>query len=118
MSTTELADLLGISTVKVESDRRKGQGPPFLRMDGRSIRYERTVVLQWIVQHTVQPVRPPFQHPDPANLKIVPSDDPEKPWALVSDDPEWVALSIKGTGVVLRFTTYELAEAWKDKQRA
>lgn len=117
MSTAELSTLLGISMVKAAADRRKGLGPPFVRYDGRSIRYERAAVVLWISEHTVKPARPHFEHPDPSHLEIVPADDPEKPWALWSDDPGWVALSIKGTGIVLRFPTHEAAQAWKDKQR-
>jgi len=58
MSTTELAAYLGISKIKAVSDRARGLGPPFVRFDGRSIRYEKTAVDKWIAEHTIQP-KPP-----------------------------------------------------------
>ncbi len=55
MDTGELARYLGISKIKAISDRARGLGPPFVRYDGRSIRYERTAVDKWIAEHTVHP---------------------------------------------------------------
>ncbi len=55
MDTAQLAEYLGISKIKAVSDRARGLGPPFVRYDGRSIRYRRSEVDQWVTERTVQP---------------------------------------------------------------
>jgi excisionase family DNA binding protein len=55
LNTAELAAYLGVSKIKLVSDRARGAGPPFVRFDGRSIRYERAAVDRWVAEHTVQP---------------------------------------------------------------
>lgn len=47
--TCELAYLFGCSTRKLEKQRVKGGGPPFVK-DGRSTRYIRGVCLEWRAQ--------------------------------------------------------------------
>ena len=54
LTTRQLADYLGMSIVKINNDRARGFGPPYMRVD-RVIRYRRTDVDEWIKEHTITP---------------------------------------------------------------
>lgn len=58
------------------------------------------------------------EEPDPSKLRIIPIDDGRFRWALFSDDPAWLALSDRGTGIIMRFESKKAAHAWKDYQIA
>lgn len=59
MNTRQLAEYLGVSKIKLVSDRARGVGPPFVRLDGRSIRYERAAIDLWVKGRTIQPGQQP-----------------------------------------------------------
>lgn len=54
MTTDELAAYRGMSRQAVDTERWRGQGPPFVR-DGRRVRYRRADVDAWIAARVVQP---------------------------------------------------------------
>jgi hypothetical protein len=54
LTTPQLANWFGTTTQKVEGDRRKGIGPPFVQMAGRDIRYSRGTVRKWLEQRVRQ----------------------------------------------------------------
>lgn len=54
--------------------------------------------------------------PDPDKLRVIKIRDGQFRWALFSDDPAWLPLTERGTGIVMRFKTRERAEAWRSHQ--
>mgnify|MGYP001561024974 CR=1 FL=1 len=58
-----------------------------------------------------------IHYPDPSLLHVILLAEPERPWALYSDNPEWVKLSIRKTGIVARFPTRTAAQDWLDDKR-
>jgi predicted DNA-binding transcriptional regulator AlpA len=48
VSEAETAALLGIAPRTLQEWRRKGAGPAFIRLTGRSIRYRQADVLAWV----------------------------------------------------------------------
>lgn len=53
LTTEQLAELLGLRTNTIEGWRLKGQGPRFCKL-GRSIRYRRSDVEDWINDNIYQ----------------------------------------------------------------
>ena len=54
LNTKEAAAVLGMSTQWLEIGRCKGYGPPFTKI-GRSVRYLRSVLIDWALKHTKDP---------------------------------------------------------------
>ena len=52
LSTAELAQWLGCSAQWLEIGRGKNYGPKFVRVTGRTIRYRRADVLEWLETRT------------------------------------------------------------------
>lgn len=52
--TRTTAAYLGVSEKKLEADRLKGIGLPYVKM-GRSVRYQPAVVRAYVARHTVSP---------------------------------------------------------------
>jgi len=52
LTTQELADYLGFSPEKLKSMRRRDQGPPWIRVSPREIRYELAAVNAWLIANT------------------------------------------------------------------
>jgi predicted DNA-binding transcriptional regulator AlpA len=48
LSTSDLAEWLGVSVQWVEIGRSKGWSPPFIKLSPRRIRYRRESVLEWL----------------------------------------------------------------------
>jgi predicted DNA-binding transcriptional regulator AlpA len=48
LSTSQLAQWLGVSIQWLEIGRHRGYGPQFIRVTGRIIRYKRSDVLAWL----------------------------------------------------------------------
>lgn len=48
ISTSDLAEWLGVSVQWVEIGRSKGWSPPFIKLSPRRIRYRRQAVLEWL----------------------------------------------------------------------
>ena len=48
LSTTEAGELIGLSRDALEQRRSRGNGPPFVRLSPRCIRYRRRDVLAWL----------------------------------------------------------------------
>ena len=48
MTTVEVAELLHVSPGTVENWRYKNMGPPFVRLNGRFVRYRRTDVVAFL----------------------------------------------------------------------
>jgi hypothetical protein len=57
LSTQQLADLLGITRDALEQLRRRGSGPPFVRVSPRMIRYRRVDVEAFFAARVEQPGR-------------------------------------------------------------
>jgi excisionase family DNA binding protein len=57
LSTQQLADLLGITRDALEQLRRRGGGPPFVRVSPRMIRYRRADVEAFFAARVEQPGR-------------------------------------------------------------
>jgi len=55
MSTLEVAYLLGVSPRTVEDWRADGRGPKYIVIEGRKVRYRRSVVQAYLEARTVQP---------------------------------------------------------------
>jgi hypothetical protein len=49
LSTSDLAEWLGVSVQWVEIGRTKGWSPPFIKLSPRRIRYRREAVLEWLL---------------------------------------------------------------------
>jgi predicted DNA-binding transcriptional regulator AlpA len=52
MTTSELAEMLGISVQWLEIGRSKSYGPPFVRLSPRRVRYNRSDVIAWLAERT------------------------------------------------------------------
>jgi predicted DNA-binding transcriptional regulator AlpA len=48
LSTRELADLLGVSQQWLELGRKRGYGPPWVRLGPHTIRYPYGKVIKWL----------------------------------------------------------------------
>jgi predicted DNA-binding transcriptional regulator AlpA len=48
LSTAETADLIGISATSLNRLRRRGDGPPAVRINSRVYRFRRSDVDQWL----------------------------------------------------------------------
>ena len=57
LSSQQLADLLGITRDALEQQRRRGNGPPFVRISPRMIRYRRSDVEAFFASRVEQPGR-------------------------------------------------------------
>jgi predicted DNA-binding transcriptional regulator AlpA len=55
LSTTEAADLTGLSPEWFFLARKKGDGPPYLRVTSRIVKYDRDDLLNWFRQFRVEP---------------------------------------------------------------
>jgi predicted DNA-binding transcriptional regulator AlpA len=52
LTTTEVAEFLGLSTQWVEIGRHKGYGPRYLKLNTRRVRYRRADILEWLRQRS------------------------------------------------------------------
>ena len=52
LTTTQVAEWLGVSEPWLEIGRHKGYGPPFVAIAPRLIRYPRSSVLAWLHERT------------------------------------------------------------------
>jgi predicted DNA-binding transcriptional regulator AlpA len=52
LTTEQVAEWFGLSTQWVEVGRHKGYGPPFTRISGNCIRYQRAAVREWLGQRS------------------------------------------------------------------
>jgi predicted DNA-binding transcriptional regulator AlpA len=59
ITTSELAEWLGVSTQWCEIARHKGVGPKWIACSTRRIRYRRSDVLAWLAERTRQSTREP-----------------------------------------------------------
>jgi predicted DNA-binding transcriptional regulator AlpA len=57
LTTTEVAEWLGVSQVWLEIGRHKGYGPPFVTIAPRLVRYLRSSVLAWLYERSHQCTR-------------------------------------------------------------
>ncbi|WP_158308156.1 helix-turn-helix transcriptional regulator [Roseobacter litoralis] len=53
MTTPECAEFLGVGKDVMFEWRKNGEGPPYLHMTARTIRYDRDDVLAWARSHRV-----------------------------------------------------------------
>ena len=51
----EAAARLGLKSQTLSVWRCHGQGPPFVRLSGRAVRYEAAALEQFIVERTIEP---------------------------------------------------------------
>lgn len=54
LSTTEAAELTGISPEWFFLSRKSGDGPPYLRVTSRIVKYDRDELLGWFRQFRVE----------------------------------------------------------------
>lgn len=54
MDTKQLSKVLGVPVPTIATWRHNGNGPRFLRLGGRVIRYRKTDVLRWIASSVVE----------------------------------------------------------------
>lgn len=52
LTTRQAADLLGFEPRTMEELRRKGSGPPFIRLSSRSVRYRLDALERWLEERT------------------------------------------------------------------
>lgn len=55
MTTLEVADLLRVSPRTIEDWRADGRGPEYIVIEGRKVRYRRSVIRAYLKARTVQP---------------------------------------------------------------
>lgn len=55
VTEVEIAPVVGLSPKTLSNMRSRGEGPPYVRISGRAIRYSRRAVDAWIDEHTVMP---------------------------------------------------------------
>ena len=48
LTTSDVGELLGVSTQFLEIGRHKGYGPPFVRLSARAVRYRRDDLRAWL----------------------------------------------------------------------
>lgn len=53
MTTPECAEFLGVGKDVMYEWRKRGEGPPYLHITARTIRYDREDVLDWARSHRV-----------------------------------------------------------------
>ncbi|MCU0826929.1 MAG: helix-turn-helix domain-containing protein [Tabrizicola sp.] len=53
MKTPEAAEFLGVSPEVMFEWRQKGEGPPFLHITARTLRYDRDDLIEWARSHRV-----------------------------------------------------------------
>jgi predicted DNA-binding transcriptional regulator AlpA len=53
MKTSDVAELLGLSPEVLFEWRQKGEGPPYLHITARTLRYDRDDVIAWARSHRV-----------------------------------------------------------------
>ena len=58
LDTRQVAELLGISEIKLKKDRAAGKGLPFAKLGGRVL-YRRTEIERYLELVTVRPPLPP-----------------------------------------------------------
>lgn len=54
MTPREAADLLRVEPSTLKTWRRREQGPPFVRLGARTVRYERRAVAAWLERDEVR----------------------------------------------------------------
>ena len=54
LSTSDLAEWLGVSTQWLEIGRSRGHGPKFIKLSPKCVRYRRADVLVWLSQRAHQ----------------------------------------------------------------
>jgi predicted DNA-binding transcriptional regulator AlpA len=52
LTTADVAKLLQIGVKAAHARRIRGNGPPFMQLGPRTVRYERRAVLDWLRSHT------------------------------------------------------------------
>jgi predicted DNA-binding transcriptional regulator AlpA len=53
MKTPEAAEFLGVSPEVLFEWRQKGEGPPYLHITARTLRYDRDDMIEWARSHRV-----------------------------------------------------------------
>jgi predicted DNA-binding transcriptional regulator AlpA len=53
MKTSDAAEFLGVSPDVLFEWRQKGEGPPYLHITARTLRYDRDDVIEWARSHRV-----------------------------------------------------------------
>lgn len=53
MKTADAAEFLGLSQEVLFEWRQKGEGPPYLHITARTLRYDRDDVIEWARSHRV-----------------------------------------------------------------
>lgn len=54
LTTRQAAEVLGLEPRTMEEFRRKGSGPPFIRLSSRSVRYRLDALERWLEERTFQ----------------------------------------------------------------
>lgn len=53
MKISEVAEFMGVTEAVIYEWRRMGEGPPFLHITARTVRYDRDDVIEWARSHRV-----------------------------------------------------------------
>lgn len=53
MKISEVAEFMGVTEAVIYEWRAKGEGPPFLHITARTVRYDRDDVIAWAKSHRV-----------------------------------------------------------------
>lgn len=69
LKTAEVAAILRVTPRTVERWRRRGAGPPYVRLGTRTIRYPRAAVLAFAELYTVRAAPAPAE--DPRQLSLL-----------------------------------------------
>ena len=54
MTPEQLADLLQVAPSTVKTWRQRRQGPPFVRLSSKEVRYDREAVMAWLRERSSQ----------------------------------------------------------------
>lgn len=55
LNTAHAAAFLGLTPAGMETMRKEGRGPAFIRASGKLVRYRVTDLRDWMAQHRVEP---------------------------------------------------------------
>lgn len=53
MKISEVAEFMGVTEAVIYEWRRMGEGPPFMHITARTVRYDRDDVIEWARSHRV-----------------------------------------------------------------
>jgi predicted DNA-binding transcriptional regulator AlpA len=53
LRTADVAYVLGMARITIQNWRARGEGPPFIRISSKSVRYSEKALAKWVKDRTV-----------------------------------------------------------------